>query len=145
MRCASSAWRAKAFIIMVASMSNAFFMVSELFSAAKFQTESEIILKWVTFFRLFELYRESVLVFNELVIDFEAVFCANGFGDGQSETRGMGVFAFSVEGLEHGFGIQGLVFARVSYGQGVVAQGDGDVSALNVVDEGVFQQVVYKR
>ena len=82
------------------------------------------------FFRLFELYRKSMLVFNELVIDFKAVFCANSFGDGQSEASRVGVFAFSVEGFENGFGIQGLVFARVADGQGVVAQGDGDASAL---------------
>ena len=36
-------------------------------------------------FRLFDLDYESVLVIKELITDFEAVFRANGLGDGQTE------------------------------------------------------------
>jgi hypothetical protein len=96
-------------------MSNAFFIISVVL-AAKIQTDSEIILKWTTFFRLFELHRESMLILNKLVADYKTIFGANGFGYGQSKACRIGVFAFSVECFENGFGIQSLVFSGVSNG-----------------------------
>ena len=85
-----------------------------MFSAAKVRTESEIILKWKTFFWLFELYRENMLIFNKLVTDFKTIFCANGFRDGQTQARGMGIFAFFVESLENEVLVQRLVDSRIA-------------------------------
>ena len=65
-------------------------------------------------FRLFECDAENVLFFKELVVDFETIFIANGFRDGQSEARGVGVFAFFVEGLEDGAFVQRFGDSRVA-------------------------------
>ena len=66
------------------------------------------------FFQLFESYFEKMLVFNELIADSKTIFGADGLHDGKAKASGTWIVAFFVEGLEHGFVVQGFFYTRIA-------------------------------
>ena len=85
-----------------------------------------------------------MLIINELIACFKAIFVADGFGDGQSYATRRGIVAPFVEGLEYGFLVKGCVVYGVEDGQNVANRLNCNAAIRPVVDESVFQQVVHQ-